>query len=157
VRHRLLAGLAVLVLVAGCAGGTSPTPTAARPLKTIHVLEDPIEFTTVQVAFGTTCPTKVGCPELKGQSRMLDSTTQDVVGIMDVACMLVDESTGLYHCPTNAITLTGRGQIVFDERVYIGGASYPEPWPIIIGTGEFLGRREPSQAPRTAPGASATS
>jgi hypothetical protein len=37
------------------------------------------------------------------------------------------------------MTLTGRGQIVFDETVYIGGPWYPKPWPIIGGTGEFLG------------------
>lgn len=42
-------------------------------------------------------------------------------------------------CPANTISLTGRGQIVFDETFYLGGPWNPDPWPIVSGNGESLG------------------
>jgi hypothetical protein len=70
---------------------------------------------------------------------MLDADTRVDVGSLAVTCTLMDPSKSLYHCPANTISLTGRGQIVFDETVYIGGPWYPKPWPITSGSGEFLG------------------
>jgi hypothetical protein len=70
---------------------------------------------------------------------MLDADTHVGVGSFSVKCVLLDPAKNLYHCPANTISLTGRGQIVFDETVYIGGQWNPVPWPIISGTGEFLG------------------
>lgn len=173
VSRRLVAGLAVLVLAAGCAGSTSPTPTsspvstpgptpatavptpiptvaiatataaaattlptAAHRPQTIHVLEDPIDFQTVHVAG---CTGNCAGDQLNGRSRMIDAATHKGVGSLSVKCVLIDPGQNLYHCPANTISLTGRGQIVFDETVYIGGPWYPKPWPIISGSGEFLG------------------
>lgn len=113
-------------------------PAAHRP-QTIHVLEDPIDFRTVPVAG---CASAVGCKgdELIGTSRMLDADTRAEVGSFSVKCELLDPAQNLFHCPANAITLTGRGEIVFDETVYIGNKAAPAgPWPIISGTGEFQG------------------
>jgi hypothetical protein len=116
----------------------SLAPAAVSGPQTIHVLEDPINFHTV-AAKG--CTSAAGCKgdQLIGTSRMLDADTRVEVGSLAVTCILVDPIKSLYHCPANAISLTGRGQIVFDETVYIGGPWYPKPWPIISGSGEFLG------------------
>jgi hypothetical protein len=112
-------------------------PPAHRP-QTIHVLEDPISFHTV-AAEG--CTSAAGCEgdQLIGTSRMLDADTRVNVGSFAVKCVLLDPAKNLYHCPANTLTLTGRGQIVFEEIVYIGGQWNPVPWPILSGTGEFLG------------------
>ncbi len=130
----------------------TPAPTIAKPIpspvitwpppahipQTIHVLEEPVAFATVP---NPGCTNASGCKgdQLNGQSKMLDATTQQAVGTLDVECILIDPAKSMYHCPANKITLTGRGQIVFDETFYLGGPSYPKPWPIIDGTGEFLG------------------
>lgn len=120
------------------AATTLPTlPTAAHRPQTIHVLEDPIDFHTV-AAPG--CTNSAGCKgdQLIGTSTMLDADTRERVGTFAVTCVLLDLGKNLYHCPANAITLTGRGEIVFDETVAIGRSDSPlGPWPIISGTGEF--------------------
>jgi hypothetical protein len=120
-------------------------PPADRP-QTIHVLEDPIAFHTVTVAG---CSRTAGCEgdQLIGSSRMLDADSRATVGSFSVKCVLVDPGKNLYHCPTNAISLTGRGQIVFDETVSLDGHPFPEPWPIISGTGEFLGATGSVESP----------
>ncbi len=113
-------------------------PTAAHRPQTIHVLEDPIDFHTVP-AQG--CTSAAGCKgdQLVGTSRMLDADTRVAVGSFAVTCVLMDPRKNLYHCPANAISLTGRGEIVFDETVAIGRPDSPlGPWSIISGTGEFL-------------------
>jgi hypothetical protein len=117
----------------------SPPPAAVTGPQTIHVLEDPIDFHTVAAAG---CTSAAGCKgdQLIGTSRMLDADTRASVGSFAVTCVLVDPGQNLYHCPANAIALTGRGEIVFDETVYIGNKAAPAgPWPIISGSGEFLG------------------
>jgi hypothetical protein len=117
---------------------TTLPPPAHRP-QTIHVLEDPIAFHTVAVAG---CTNAAGCKgdQLIGTSRALDADTRANVGSLSVNCVLMDPGQNLYHCPANVITLTGRGEIVFDETVYIGNKAAPAgPWPIVSGTGEFLG------------------
>jgi hypothetical protein len=70
---------------------------------------------------------------------MLEWATHAQVGTLIVKCVMTDPSRNLYDCPANAITLTGREQIVFDETVVIGGNGPQGPWPIASGTGEFLG------------------
>lgn len=112
-------------------------PPAHRP-QTLHVLEDPVSFHTVTVAG---CTSTAGCEgdQLVGTSRMLDADTRVTIGSFAVMCILIDPDQNLYHCPANTVTLTGRGQIVFDETVSLDGHPFPEPWPIVSGTGEFLG------------------
>jgi hypothetical protein len=123
----------------------APTPTplagqAGRQSQTIHVLEDPIGFSHVKVGSLTGCnATDCQGDMLIGRSRMLDATTRKEVGTFLVNCFLVDPAQSLYSCPANTITLTDRGQIVFTETLrFVAGASQ-ELWPIIGGTGEFLG------------------
>jgi hypothetical protein len=69
---------------------------------------------------------------------MLDADTRVTIGSFAVMCILIDPAKNRYHCPANTITLTGRGQIVFDETFNLGGPWDPVPWPISSGTGEFL-------------------
>jgi len=128
-------------------GPVTALPLAANQPQTIHVLEDPGEFTFGHVGSLTGC--KAGDCQgdtMIGRSRMLDATTRQTVGSFLVDCFLIDPAQKLYHCPANAITLTGRGQIVFTETLLWGGGGAGQdiwatwaPWPIIGGTGEFLG------------------
>jgi hypothetical protein len=120
-------------------------PPAHRP-QTIHVLEDPVSFHTVTVAG---CTSTAGCEgdQLIGTSRMLDADTRVTIGSFAVRCILIDPDQNLYHCPANTVTLTGRGQIVFDETVSLDGHPFPEPWPIVSGTGEFLGATGSVESP----------
>jgi hypothetical protein len=113
-------------------------PPPAHRAQTIHVLEEPLSFHTV-AAGG--CTSTAGCKgdQLIGSSRMVDADTHVDVGSFLVKCVLLDPAKNRYHCPANSITLTGRGQIVFDETFNLGGPWDPVPWPIISGTGEFLG------------------
>jgi hypothetical protein len=121
-------------------------PPAAHKPQTLHVLEDPIAFTVVQVAG---CTSTAGCEgdQLNGRSWMLDATTRSVVGTFVVRCVLIEPDQNLYHCPANTVTLNGRGDIVFDETVSLDGHPFPEPWPIISGTGEFLGATGSVESP----------
>lgn len=144
--------LAALVLgacsaVTSSPAAPSPSPIAAEPT-TIHVLEDPVDFTDVLVGSLTGCTTAstTGCQgdQLIGHSRLLDATSHEEVGKFLVSCFLVDPGQSLYTCPANTITLTGRGQIIFTESLLFREASAQEwqnwaPWPITGGTGEFLG------------------
>jgi hypothetical protein len=128
-------------------GPVTTLPLAANQPQTIHVLEDPGEFTFGHVGSLTGC--KAGDCQgdtMIGRSSLLDAATQKVVGAFLVDCFLVDPGQRLYHCPANTITLTGRGQIVFTETLLWGGGGAGQdtwstwaPWPIIGGTGEFLG------------------
>ena len=123
------------------------SPLAANQPQTIHVLEEPGEFTFGHVGSLTGC--KAGDCQgdtMIGRSRLLDAATHEVVGAFLVDCFLIDPGQKLYHCPANTITLTGRGQIVFTETLLWGGGGAGQdtwatwaPWPIIGGTGEFLG------------------
>jgi hypothetical protein len=115
----------------------STLPPPAHRAQTIHVLEDPVSFHTVTVAG---CTSTAGCEgdQLIGTSRMLDADTRVTIGSFAVSCILIDPGKNRYHCPANTITLTGRGQIVFDETFNLGGPWNPVPWPITSGTGEFL-------------------
>jgi hypothetical protein len=130
----------------------SSSPVTAPPLEanqpqTIHVLEEPGKFTFGHVGSLTGCNAG-DCQgdTMIGRSRMLDAATHEVVGAFLVDCFLIDPGQKLYHCPANTITLTGRGQIVFTETLLWGGGGAGQdtwatwaPWPIIGGTGEFLG------------------
>ena len=124
----------------------STLPPPAHRAQTIHVLEDPVSFRTVTVAG---CTSTAGCEgdQLIGTSRMLDADSRVVVGSFSVTCILVDPDQNLYHCPANTVTLTGRGDIVFDETVSLDGHPFPEPWPIVSGTGEFLGATGSVESP----------
>ena len=78
---------------------------------------------------------------LVGQSSMLDALTIKVVGSFVTECFVVDaRGSHHYHCPRSMIALEARGPIVFTEAPYIGDSTIPaDDWPIIGGTGEFLG------------------
>jgi hypothetical protein len=115
--------------------GVTFPPAAHRP-QTIHVFEDPIAFATVPVAG---CTDTRGCvgDQLNGHSGMLDWATHADVGTLTAKCVMTDPSRNLYDCAIT-ITLTGRGQVVFDESVVISGNGPQGPWPILSGSGEFL-------------------
>jgi hypothetical protein len=122
------------------AGSVAASSGAAGQPQTIHVLEDPIDFSHVKVGSLTGCSaTDCQGDTLIGHSRMLDATTRKVVGTFLVTCFLVDPAQSLYSCPANTITLTDRGQIVFTETLRFVTGAAQELWPIIGGTGEFLG------------------
>lgn len=125
----------------------SAVPLAAAQPQTIHLLEEPGEFTFGHVGALTRCGTG-DCQgdTMIGRSRMLDAATHKVAGAFLVDCVLIDPGQKLYHCPANTISMTGRGQIVFTESLLWGGSGAGQdtwatwaPWPIIGGTGEFLG------------------
>jgi hypothetical protein len=138
-RQCIATAFAILPLVlAAC--GTAASPSASP--STIHVIEHPTNVTYVKVGSisdctGTTC---LG-DYYAGSSSMTDATTGKVVGTFVFECFVVNADSGLFHCPSDTLDLTGRGQIVFTESVYIGNKDAPPswPWPIIGGTGEFLG------------------
>ncbi len=130
--------LATLALLLGACSTAAP---AASP-STIHVIEHPTNGTYVRVGsisdcVGTTC---LG-DYYVGSSSMTDAATGKVVGTFAYECFVVNAESGLFHCPSDTLDLTGRGRIVFTELVYIGKKDAPPswPWPIIGGTGEFLG------------------
>jgi hypothetical protein len=136
-------------------GPVATLPPAANKAQAIHVLEDPGLFTFGHVGSLTGC-TIAPCQgdTMIGRSRMLDAGTHKEVGAFLVDCVLVDPSQTLYFCPANTITLTGRGQIVFTETLLWGGGGAGQdtwatwaPWPIIGGTGEFLGSRGSVDSP----------
>lgn len=156
-RMALAAGLGIVLMVAACGGPAStaappsasataePSATATTP-PTIHVLEDPVSWTGVPAGSASGCTDPTGClgDRLVGRSRLLDATSHAEVGTFIGDCVLVDPAAKIYHCPANAITLTGRGQIVYTETPFCFGSITASPncrgdWPIIGGTGEFLG------------------
>ena len=130
--------IAALVLTGCSSGAASPTSALAQ---TIHVLEHPTTWSEVKVASLSGCKdTTCQGDYLVGHSSMTDAVTNEEVGTFVTECFLVDVTSGLYHCPASTLDMPGRGQIVFDETVYIGKPGAPDgPWPIIGGTGEFLG------------------
>ena len=120
-----------------------PLPTAAHRPQTIHVIEEFVSGATIPIRGCTVshvATARGGCvgDQLKGRSIAVDAATHENVGELIFKCVMTDPSRNLYDCAI-AITLTGRGQIVFDETVVIGGNGPQGPWPIISGTGEFLG------------------
>jgi hypothetical protein len=135
---------AIVLAVAACSGTPPVSPSAsagAGRAQTIHVLEHPTTVTLVRVGSLTGC-TSTPClgDYYAGNSNMFDATTNTKVGTFLFECFVVDVASGLFHCPANTLDLTGRGQIVYTENVYIGNKAAPAgPWPIIGGTGEFLG------------------
>ena len=139
--------LAATVLIGACspavvpsAASQSPAPAAASQPLTIHVLEDPVDWTDVKVGSlsGCTDSTCLG-DYLVGRSRMLDASTNNEVGTLLTECFVVDAGSERYHCPSTTIELTDRGQIVFTEDAYIGQHRSAGDYPVIGGTGEFLG------------------
>jgi hypothetical protein len=120
----------------------SLVPAAAGKAQTIHVLENPLDWASVNVGSLSGC-TVAPClgDYLVGRSSLSDATTKKTVGTLVTECFLVDAASGEYHCPSVMLTLTGRGKIVFSENPFIGAktASASEDMPIIGGTGEFLG------------------
>jgi hypothetical protein len=128
----------VIVLLAGCSGGAKATSSADQP-STIHVIEHPEDVSYVRAGCGAA---RCLGDYYVGHSSMSDATTGETVGTFVFECFVVDDVSGLFHCPTSTLDLTGRGQIVYTESVYIGNEDPPAPagpWPIIGGTGEFLG------------------
>lgn len=113
---------------------------AAGQPQTIHVLEVPTDFSQVKAGSLTGCKA-ADCQgdTLVGHSRLIDATTHEAVGTLLVNCVLVDPAQSLYSCPANTITLTARGQIVYTETLRLVTGAAQDLWPIIGGTGEFLG------------------
>lgn len=122
---------------------------AGQP-QTIHVLENPLDWSTVKVGSVSGC-TQTTClgDYVVGRSAMLDAETHKAVGTLVTECFVVDAVTGRYHCPATSIALTGRGEVVFTEDVLLGPhlcttcytpepSGYVDDFPVIGGTGEFL-------------------
>ena len=140
IRHAHLVGAWLGTLALALAACSSAGPSVS-PSQTIHVIEHPTSVTYVRVGSISDCadPTCLG-DYYAGMSSMSDATTNEVVGTFVFECFVVDVASGLFHCPSDMLDLTGRGQIVYTESVYIGNKAAPAgPWPIIGGTGEFLG------------------
>jgi hypothetical protein len=129
-----------LALAACTAASPSASPSTSPP-QTIHVIEHPTSVSYVSVGSVTRCTANTCLGDYwVGISSMTDATSHEVVGTFVFECFVVDVASGLFHCPSNTLDLTGRGQIVYTESVYIGNRDAPAgPWPIIGGTGEFLG------------------
>lgn len=144
--HQTFRGMARAVLVGaslvlvGCSGGATASGSATQP-QTIHVLEIDTNVTLVKVGSLTGCTTEVCEGDYYvGDNELVDAQTSERVGNILFECFVVDAASGLYHCPSNTMVLTGRGRIVITEDVYIGNPTAAAgPWPIIGGTGEFLG------------------
>jgi hypothetical protein len=132
-------GLLSIAVLAGCSAVPSASPPGVE--QTIHVLEVDTNVTLVKVGSLTGCTTEVCEGDYYvGDNSLVDAQTRKLVGNFLFECFVVDVASGLYHCPSNTMVLTGRGRIVITEDVYIGNRSAtPGPWPIIGGTGEFLG------------------
>lgn len=135
--------IGAVVVLAGCSASPTPTATASGPSgqQTFHVLERDLNVELVKVGSLTGCTTTICMGDYYvGSNALIDAETSKVVGSFLFECFVVDVTSGLYHCPSNTMVLTGRGRIVITEDVYIGNrAAPPGPWPIIGGTGEFLG------------------
>ena len=139
--------IGAVVALAGCSGGGTASSgggtasSGASPPQTIHVLEPARNVTEVLVGSLTGCTSTTGCQGdyVLGNDPLLDATTREEVGSLLFECFRVDTGSSLFHCPGNTITLTGRGQIVFTEKVHFAPGYAREDWPITGGTGEFLG------------------
>jgi hypothetical protein len=139
--HFVVAGLATLGLaLTACDANPSASQSPDQP-QTIHVLEPARNVTEVHVGSLTGCTSTTGCQGdyVLGDDPLLDATTKEEVGSLLFECFMVDTGSSLFHCPGNTITLTGRGQIVYTEDVHFAPGYPPDVWPIIGGTGEFLG------------------
>jgi hypothetical protein len=138
--------LAATVFIGGCSPASAPsvapataTPAAASQQQSIHVLEDPVDWTDVKVGSLSGCSASTCLGDyLVGRSRMLDASTNKEVGTLLTECFVVDAGSERYHCPSTTIELTDRGQIVFTEDAYIGQHRSAGDYPVIGGTGEFL-------------------
>ena len=131
---------------ASVTGSTGADPSASQAIatvpaqpQTIHVLEPGGNDTDVSVGklTGCTATTCQGDYSI-GDDPLFDAVTSKQVGTILFECFVVDLASNLSTCPGITIDLSGRGQIVYTANL-IGGAWQPEPWPIIGGTGEFLG------------------
>jgi hypothetical protein len=148
IRARLIVPwLAALVLaLAACSGASSPSgpitasPALASQPQTIHVIEHPINSTTVRVGSLTGCTNTTSCQGdfYLGDNPLFDAATGTEVGTLKYECFVIDTGSSLYHCPGNTVTLTGRGQIVFTETVDFDRPA-GERGPVTGGTDEFLG------------------
>ena len=133
----LTAMVAALVMLVGLLTAGS---VVANPPRTIHVIEQPTNFTFVQVGTLAKCNKTTGCQGdyVVGDDPLVDAATRAEVGTLAFECFRIDTGAGLFHCPGNMITLTGRGQIVFAETVDFNAAAGLRG-PITGGSGEFLG------------------
>ena len=112
-----------VVVLASCSGGATASGSANQP-QTIHVLEVDTNVTLVRVGSLTGCTTEVCEGDYYvGDNELVDAQTSERVGNFLFECFVVDVASGLYHCPSNTMVLTGRGRIVITEDVYIGNPS----------------------------------
>jgi hypothetical protein len=147
---RLSALLLVALVLSGC---TASATTSSSPVtQTIHVLEEPLNWTGVSIGSLSGCKDTTCLGDyLVGRSSLVDSVTKKAAGFLVTECFVVDAGSGRYHCPATTIALTGRGQVVFTENVLLGPhicptcSFTPEADPeaggyaVVGGSGEFLG------------------
>lgn len=116
-------------------------PTASPAARTIHLIEQPTNTNSVSVGSLTHCTDATSCrgDYLLGENPVFDAVTNKQVGTVTFECFFFDPGSLVIHCPGVTITLTDRGQIVYNAIVDLGGAVRPANGTIIGGTGEFLG------------------
>lgn len=102
-----------------------PTSLGVNGPQTIHVLENPVDWAEVKVGSLTGCK-EARClgDYLVGHSSIDDAATNDLVGTLVTECFVVDAASGLYHCPSTTITLTGRGRSS-SPRIPTSGTALP--------------------------------
>jgi hypothetical protein len=132
---------AALALAACSSGGPSASPSASGRSNTIHLIEHPTNVSSVEVGSLTGCTDATSCrgDYLLGDNPVFDAVTGAEVGTITFECFFFDPGSLKLHCPGITITLTNRGQIVFNESVDLGGEVRPANGTIIGGSGEFLG------------------
>lgn len=139
----LVACLATVALALAACGGVSPSanPSSSGQSPVIHLIEHPTNVSSVSVGSLTGCTNTTSCQGdyIIGDNPVFDAGTGTEVGILTFECFFIDAGSLLLHCPGITITLTDRGQIVFNEIVDLGGEVRPNNGTITAGTGEFLG------------------
>jgi hypothetical protein len=139
-RTRFLAAcLATVALVLAACSGASPS--AGGQSQTIHLIEHPTNTNSVSVGSLTQCTDPTACrgDYLLGDNPLFDAVTNEQVGTTTFECFFFDPGKLLMHCPGITITLTGRGEIVYNGIVDLGADVRLPNGTIIGGTGDFLG------------------
>ncbi len=139
----LVAGLATVALALAACSGASPSasPSSSGQTQTIHLIEHPTNTNSVSIGSLTGCTNATSCrgDYLLGDNPVFDAATNKQVGTTTFECFFFDPGSLLLHCPGITITLTDRGQIVYNGVVDLGGDVRLANGTIIGGTGEFLG------------------
>jgi hypothetical protein len=128
----------VALILAACSGAS---PSASHKGQSIHLIEHPTNTNSVSVGSLTQCSDPTSCrgDYLLGDNPVFDAATNKQAGTTTFECFFFDPGKLLLHCPGVTITLTNRGQIVYNAIVDLGGDIRLANGTVVGGTGEFLG------------------